>query len=74
MSTIKTENGLRIQTSDAGKMLTNGETYSKIVYLGDGAVAWAEINESEVPVNDEELTDTENKVVMIEDIINTVFL
>ena len=55
MSTIKTENGLRIQTSDAGKMLTNGETYSKTVYLPDDAVNWAEIPESEMPIVEEEI-------------------
>lgn len=34
-----------------GKVLTNGETYSRKVYLGinDSPDNWAEIDESEVP-------------------------
>ena len=61
MSTIKTENGLRIQTAGAGMMLTNGKTYTQTVYLGDGAMGWDEIPESEVP----EITDE-----VVENLIN----
>lgn len=50
MSTIIEENGMRIQTADAGMVLTNGETYTDKVYLGEGADEWNEISESEVPV------------------------
>ena len=36
---------------DYGMVLTNGETYSRLVYLGvnDSAENWHEIPESEVP-------------------------
>lgn len=47
---------MKIQTATAGHVLTNGETYSKTVYLPDDAVNWAEIPESEVPDTSEELT------------------
>lgn len=41
-------------TSSEGKTLTNGETYSKEIYLGcnDSVSNWYEINDSDVP-NDE---------------------
>jgi len=41
---------MKIQTATAGHVLTNGETYSKTVYLPDDAANWAEIPESEVPI------------------------
>ena len=41
---------MKTQTTKAGMVLTNGETYSKTVYLPDDAANWAEIPESEVPV------------------------
>lgn len=47
---------MKIQTATAGHVLTNGETYSKTVYLPDDATNWAEIPESEVPDTSEELT------------------
>ena len=47
---------MKTQTATAGHVLTNGETYSKTVYLPDGAANWAEIPESEVPDTSEELT------------------
>lgn len=47
---------MKIQTATAGHVLTNGETYSKTVYLPDDAANWAEIPESEVPDTSEELT------------------
>ena len=40
---------MKIQTATAGHVLTNGETYSKTVYLPDDAANWAEIPESEAP-------------------------
>jgi hypothetical protein len=42
---------LRKLTADNGKVLTNGETYSKEIYLGknDKAENWHEIPESEIP-------------------------
>lgn len=42
---------LRKLTADNGKVLTNGETYSKEIYLGvnDKAENWHEIPESEMP-------------------------
>ena len=47
---------MKIQTATAGHVLTNGENYSKTVYLPDDAANWAEIPESEVPDTSEELT------------------
>ena len=47
---------MKIQTATAGHVLTNGETYSKTVYLPDDAANWAEIPDSEVPDTSEELT------------------
>ena len=37
--------------ADEGKMLTNGETYTSVVYLGkdENADNWHEINADEVP-------------------------
>lgn len=42
---------LRKLTAESGKVLTNGETYSKEIYLGknDKPENWHEIPESEVP-------------------------
>lgn len=39
----------KVLTADEGKLLTNGETYAKVVYLGEGAdaSAWREVDESE---------------------------
>ena len=47
---------MKIQTATAGMTLTNGENYTKTVYLPDDAANWAEIPESEVPDTSEELT------------------
>ena len=47
---------MKIQTATNGMTLTNGETYSKTVYLPDDAANWAEIPDSEVPDTSEELT------------------
>ena len=44
---------MKIQTATAGMSLTNGETYSKTVYLPDEAENWQEIPDSEVPVIDD---------------------
>lgn len=40
-----------IITPDTGKWLTNGQTYSKQVWLGtmDSPSNWSEVDESEVP-------------------------
>ena len=50
---------MKIQQATAGKTLTNGEVYAKIVYLPDEASFWNEIPDSEVPDTSEDLTDTE---------------
>ena len=50
---------MKTQQATAGKTLTNGEVYAKIVYLPDEADYWAEIPDSEVPDTSEDLTDTE---------------
>ena len=47
---------MKTQQATAGKTLTNGEVYVKIVYLPDEAVNWVEIPDSEVPDTSEELT------------------
>ena len=41
----------RMLIADEGKTLTNGDTYSPVVYLGNEEIPenWAEINENEVP-------------------------
>lgn len=45
-------------TASEGKTLTNGEIYSKEIYLGcnDSVTNWHEINDSDVP-NDDELIE-----------------
>ena len=45
---------MTVQSADAGKVLTNGESISEKVYLPKGAGLWDEIVKP-----DEELTDTE---------------
>ena len=47
---------MKIQTATAGMTFTNGESYTKTVYLPDDAANWAEIPDSEVPVMEEEIT------------------
>ncbi len=42
---IKIENGHRAQYASPGMLLTNGETFSKLVYLGDGAPEWEEVED-----------------------------
>ena len=54
---------MKIQTATAGHVLTNGETYSKTVYLPDDAANWAEIPESEVPIVEEEIEAINNQYV-----------
>ena len=44
-------------------VLTNGETYSKTVYLPDDVSNWAEIPESEVPIVEEEIEAINNQYV-----------
>lgn len=41
----------RILAADEGKMLTDGETYSPVVYLGknESVDNWQEIDQAEVP-------------------------
>jgi len=41
---IEIVNGMRVQTPDEGKVLTNGESTSTQVYLGEGATPWAEVD------------------------------
>lgn len=45
----------RMLVADEGKMLTDGETYSPVVYLGknESVDNWQEVNESEVTENEE---------------------
>lgn len=42
--------------ADEGKMLTNGETYTSVVYLGkdENIDNWQEINADEMPVEESE--------------------
>ena len=47
---------MKTQTATTGMTLTNGESYTKTVYLPDDAANWAEIPDSEVPVMEEEIT------------------
>ena len=41
--------------ADEGKLLTNGETFAKVVYLGknDNADNWHEVNETDVEIGGE---------------------
>mgnify|MGYP000240707972 CR=1 FL=1 len=43
--------------ADEGKVLTNGETYTSVVYLGkdENADNWHEINADEVPAEESEV-------------------
>lgn len=53
--------GHYVVTADKGKILTNGEIYT-IVYISPSEInetEWAEINISEVPIADEEISDSE---------------
>ena len=64
---------MKIQTATAGMTLTNGETYSKTVYLPDEAKNWQEIPDSEVPVIDDEtgevvISSLEERVTDIEQV------
>ena len=64
---------MKIQTATAGMSLTNGETYSKTVYLPDEAENWQEIPDSEVPVIDDEtgevvISSLEERVTDIEQV------
>ena len=46
----------RMLVADEGKTLTDGETYSPVVYLGknESVDNWQEINQTEVPQESEE--------------------
>ena len=33
----------RVQIPQAGNLLTDGDTFSKEIYLGEGAVEWSEV-------------------------------
>ena len=68
---------MKIQTATAGHTLTNGETYSKTVYLPDEAKNWQEIPDSEVPVIDDVTGDVttpslEERVTGIEQVTTEV--
>lgn len=45
--------------ADEGKMLTNGETYTSVVYLGkdENIDNWQEINADEVPSAESEVNE-----------------
>ena len=69
---------MKIQTATAGMSLTNGETYSKTVYLPDEADYWQEIPDSEVPVIDDVtgevvISSLEERVTDIEQVTTEVF-
>lgn len=62
---IKTKNTFNhsVLSAERGKTLTDGEIYTK-VYISTGDIdetVWAEVNDAEVPVIEEELTETEQK-------------
>jgi len=59
MTTI--ENGLRSQTASEGMILKNGDSWSKQVYLGDGAQEWEEVPESMQP--QPEVIDIEAEII-----------
>ena len=68
---------MKIQTATAGMSLTNGETYSKTVYLPDESDYWQEIPDSEVPVIDDEtgevvISSLEERVTDIEQVTTDV--
>ena len=68
---------MKIQTATAGMSLTDGETYSKTVYLPDEADYWQEIPDSEVPVIDDEtgevvISSLEERVTDIEQVTTDV--
>ena len=68
---------MKIQTATAGMTLTDGETYSKTVYLPDEAENWQEIPDSEVPVIDDEtgevvISSLEERVTEIEQVTTDV--
>ena len=54
---------MKTQTATAGHVLTNGETYSKTVYLPDDTANWTEIPESEVPIVEEEIEAINNQYI-----------
>ena len=68
---------MKIQTAQAGMTLTDGETYSKTVYLPDEADYWQEIPDNEVPVIDDEtgevvISSLEERVTEIEQVTTEV--
>jgi hypothetical protein len=61
----KTQNnfGQYVLSAEKGMTLTDGEIYTK-VYISPVDIdetVWAEVNDAEVPVVEEELTETEQK-------------
>ena len=56
---------MRVQIADTGKVLTNGDTYSERVYLGDGAAPWAEVNPPE-DGEDTYLEELESELIDLE--------
>lgn len=40
---IKKIGNTRVQEASDGMLLTDGETFSKLVYLGDGVKEWVEV-------------------------------
>ena len=51
--------------ADEGKMLTNGEVYTSVVYLGkdENIDNWHEINADEVPTETEIETENEEELI-----------
>ena len=51
--------------ADEGKMLTNGEVYTSVVYLGkdENIDNWQEINADEVPTETEIETENEEELI-----------
>ena len=56
-----TIDGIIVLEPDDKKTLFNGETYSKMVMLGknDKVENWWEVDDSDVPIEDEDIDDTE---------------
>lgn len=59
--TTKIENNIIVLLADEGKKLTNGSSYVSYVYLGIEASVgdWSEINEADIPVEEEYTPDGE---------------
>lgn len=56
---------MKIQTATNGMTLTNGESYTKTVYLPDDAAFWPEIPDSEVPTVEEEKEEMDTELEVL---------